>query len=403
MGSKWYNLRIPSALIGALLYGGALAAPDELTLGRDQGYPACRQFNEQQCLVGLWSRQDEVAPSRKVPKGQVVRPLARAARAPAPNLNLNEDLDHYLERNRNTGLLVVKDGEILAERYQYERNAAHRFASASMAKTVVAMLVGIAVSEGKIASIEDRAEEYLPALAGHPYGETRLRHLLTMSSGVKFSEDYDGKDDASTLVALSVRMRSPGGVATVLPFTSRNAPPGTRFSYASGETQVLGLALRAAIGRPLAEYLSEKIWQPMGAEADASWLVDRGGYEAAYCCLNATLRDWARFGWLLANYGSLDGRQIIPEAWVRAATAPDAPHLRVGRATRFNGYGYQTWLIDAAEPRFAALGVRGQAIMVDPKSKLVVVHTAVHAQMRDTEARARQFALWQHLVTRLGH
>jgi CubicO group peptidase (beta-lactamase class C family) len=389
-------LRIPSVLIGALLCSGALAAPDELTLGREQGYPLCRKFDEQQCLVALFSRADELTPSRKVRRGENVRPLRRMAQEPAL------DLDHFLERNRNTGLLVLKDGEILAERYQYGRTPEQRFYSASMAKTVVAMLIGIALQENKIESIDDRAEKYLPALKGHPYGETSLRHLLTMSSGVKFSEVYDRKDDASTLVMLSLGQRSAGGVATVLPFTFRNAPPGTRFSYASGETQVLGLVLRAAIGRPLAEYLSEKIWQPMGAEADASWLVDRGGYEAAYCCLNATLRDWARFGWLLAGYGSLDGKQIIPEAWVRAASAPDAPHLRVGRATRFNGYGYQTWLIDAEAPRFAALGVRGQAIMVDPKSKLVVVHTAVHAQMRDTEARARQFALWQHLVARLG-
>ncbi len=396
MGPKWYSLRILSALAGALLCAAALAAPDELTLGREQGYPACREADEQHCLVGLFSRAEELSPWNKVRKGATVRPFKRAAQEPAL------DLDHFLERNRNTGLLVLKDGEILAERYQYQRTAEHRFYSASMAKTVVAMLVGIALHEKKIQSIDDRAEKYLPALKGHPYGETPLRHLLTMSSGVKFSELYDRKDDASTLVMLTLRQRSSGGVATVLPFATRNVPPGTRFSYASGDTQVLGLALRAAIGRPLAEYLSEKIWQPMGAEADASWLVDRGGYEAAYCCLNATLRDWARFGWLLAGYGSLDGKQIIPEAWVGAASAPDAPHLRVGRATRFNGYGYQTWLIHPDKRMFAALGVRGQAIMVDPKSKLVVVHTAVHAQMRDTEARARQFALWQHLVARLG-
>jgi CubicO group peptidase (beta-lactamase class C family) len=386
----------PLVLIGALLCSAARAAPDELTLGREQGYPLCRKSDEQQCLVALFSRADELSPSRKVRRGDSVRPLRRAAQEPAL------ELDHFLERNRNTGLLVLRDGEVLAERYQYARTPEQRFYSASMAKTVVAMLVGIALHENKIDSIDDRAEKYLPQLKGHPYGETPLRHLLTMSSGVKFSEVYDRKDDASTLVMLSLGQRSPGGVATVLPFTTRNAPPGTQFSYASGETQVLSLVLRAAVGQPLADYLSEKIWQPMGAEADASWLVDRGGYEAGYCCLNATLRDWARFGWLLAGYGKLEGRQIIPEAWVRAATTAQAPHLRVGRATRFNGYGYQTWLIDAAEPRFAALGVRGQAIMVDPKSKLVVVHTAVHAQMRDTDARARQFALWNHLLKRLA-
>ena len=389
-------LRILNAFLGSLVCTGALAAPDELTLGREQGYPLCPRFDDQRCLVALWSRMDEVAPARKVKKSALPRELRRAEQPP------DLDVDYWLERNRNTGFLVVRDGEILAERYQYERGPGHRFASASMAKTVVAMLLGIAVHEQKIESIDDRAEKYVSGLKGHPYGETPLRHLLTMSSGVKFAELYDGKDDASILASLSVRQRSDGGVATVLPFTTRNAPPGMKFSYASAETQVLGLVLRAAVGQPLAEYLSERIWQPMGAEADASWLVDRGGYEVAYCCINATLRDWARFGLLLAGYGSLDGRQIIPEAWVRAATKAEAPHLRVGTATRFNGYGYQTWLIHPSEPRFAALGVRGQAVMVDPKLKLVVVHTAVHAQMRDSEARAKQFALWDHLVNKLS-
>ena len=389
-------MKILTVLAGCALATVAFAAPDELTLGKEQGYPLCTRYDDPTCLVGLWSRMDEVAPARKIRKADTPRPLRRAANAP------DLGLDFYLERNRNTGLLVMKDGEILAERYQYERTPEHRLASASMAKTVVSMLMGIALHEKKIASIDDPAEKYVGGLKGHPYGETPLRHLLTMSSGVKFSEVYDGKDDASILGSLSARQRSEGGVATVLPFTRRNGPPGAKFSYASAETQVLGLVLRAATGRPLADYLSEKIWQPMGAEADASWLVDRGGYEVAYCCLNATLRDWARFGMLLASYGALEGRQIIPESWVRAATRADAPHLRVGTATRFNGYGYQTWLIHASEPRFAALGVRGQAVMVDANLKLVVVHTAVHAQMRDGEARAKQFALWDDLVTRLS-
>jgi CubicO group peptidase (beta-lactamase class C family) len=127
----------------------------------------------------------------------------------------------------------------------------------------------------------------------------------------------------------------------------------------------------------------------MGAEADATWLVDAGGYELGYMGINATLRDWGRFGLLLANYGELNGRRINPEAWVREATHAPAPHLRMGVATRYNGYGYQTWLVDD-NGRFAALGLRGQAIFVDPQSKLVVVHTAVY-RIPDVESRGRQF------------
>src|SRR5258708_17937293 len=137
-----------------------------------------------------------------------------------------------------------------------------------MAKTVVGMLIGIALHEQKSSSIDDLAQQYVPQLKGHPYGETKLRHLLTMSSGVRFSENYDGKDDVTILARKTLWQQGPGGVDAVLPFTERDRPTGTNVSYASAQTQVLSLVLRNAVGRPLADYLSEKIWQPMGAEAD---------------------------------------------------------------------------------------------------------------------------------------
>jgi CubicO group peptidase (beta-lactamase class C family) len=362
----------------------ALAAPDEDLLLKPKG------------LVDVWSRMDEFNAAAGVQKAAAPRPLKRARNAP------DLGLDAFLDANRNTGLLVLKGDTILAERYQYGRNAQHRFASASMAKTVLGMLVGIAVSEGKIKSIDDLALQYVPALKGHPYGETSIRHLLTMSSGMEWREAWgDQRDDGILLVENTLRGRTEGGADTVLEFNRREARPGTRFHYASGDSEVLGLVLRAAVGMPLAKYLSEKIWQPMGAEANATWLVDKGGYETGYCCINATLRDWGRFGLLLANGGARDGKQIIPAEWVRAATHAEALHLRVGFATMNNGYGYQTWLIDR-EGRFAALGVRGQAIYIDPASKIVVVHTAVWAENVDRPARGAQFQLWGRILKTLS-
>ena len=262
-----------------------------------------------------------------------------------------------------------------------------------MAKTVVAMLFGIALAEGKIASIDDRAEQYVPELKGHPYGETKLRHLLTMSSGVKFIEEYNGRDDITELARRTLYQQGPGGVQAVLPFNTRIRPAGEKFYYASAETEVLSLVVRAAVGKPLADYLSEKIWQPMGAEADASWLVDGRGYELGYMGLNVTLCDWGRLGLLLANGGAMDGKQIIPAEWVRDATRPDAPHLRVGQATRLNGYGYQTWLVGKSETVFALFGVRGQSVFVDPETKLVIVHTAVFGSF-NPGLRNEQFGLF---------
>ena len=345
---------------------------------------------------------DEVLPARKVAKGEAARELRRVERAPELRYTHERSprsIDDFLENNRNTGLLVLKGDTILVERYQYGRTPQMRFQSYSMAKTVLGMLFGIALGEGRIASLDDTADKYVPELKGHPYGETKLRHLLTMSSGVRFVEEYNGRDDITRLGRATLLPDGPGGVQAVLPFNVRLRPPGEKFYYASAESEVLALVLRNAIGRPLAEYLSEKIWRPMGAEADATWLVDPAGYELGYMGLNATLRDWGRLGLLLARYGELDGKQIIPAEWVKAATRPDAPHLRVGVATRRNGYGYQTWLIDE-KGRFALLGVRGQAVFVDPQSRLVVVHTAVHAGPRDP-SRGEQFELFYGLLASL--
>jgi CubicO group peptidase (beta-lactamase class C family) len=390
-------LRLFGFLLGSLFSALVLGAPDEAVLGKAEGYPVCplpqSGPTEQRCLVGMLSHFDQVVPARKVAKAAAAFELKRAAKEPRityVHRGRAGDTDWFLENNRNTGLLVLKGDTIAFERYQYDRKPEHRMQSYSMAKTVVAMLIGIAIAEGKIASIDDRADRYVPELKGHPYGETSLRHLLTMSSGVKFREDYDGKDDVTVLARKTIFGEGPGGVDSVLTFRERERPAGEKFYYASAETQVLSLVLRATTGKPLAEYLSEKIWQPMGAEADASWLLDGGGYELGYMGLNATLRDWGRLGLLLANHGALNGRQIIPAAWVRAATTVESPHLNVGTATRFNGYGYQTWLIDH-NGRFALMGVRGQGVYVDAKTKVVVVNTAVHALPRDP-ARGEQFS-----------
>lgn len=388
---------------------GALAAPDEERLGKAEGYPLCRpgpETSTTRCLIGVTTRADEIYPARKVAKGDRVLPLKRAAKEPPIRFqhgNWFVDIDDYLSRNRTTGLLVLQDDTILVERYQYDRGPAHRLASYSMAKTIVAMLVGIAVSEGKIKSIDERAEAYVPELKGTAYGETPIRHLLSMSSGVPFTENYGGNDDVAAMGRL-VFTDAKGGAATLAPFRdrARDRAPGERFSYASSETQVLGLVLRAAVGRPLADYASEKLWRPMGAEADASWILDRGGHEIGYAAFNATLRDWARFGLLLANDGALDGRQIIPAAWVRAATTPPADQFRPGQADAFYGYGYQTWILPGQERLFTARGLRGQLLCVNPRTKVVVAHTAAREVSGDAGYR-EAVSLCMGVLTTLGN
>jgi CubicO group peptidase (beta-lactamase class C family) len=386
----------------------AAGGPDAEDYGASEGYPIGDRstFFRIPFLVGSQSHLDQIFESRLIRRATTPSPLARVNSEPALRYEFGGEtrtLDDYLARNPATGLLIARGDTILIERYQYGRNDRHRITSWSMAKTVTSMLVGIAIAEGHIRSVDDPAAAYVPALRGTEYGRTSLRHLLQMSSGVRFVEQYTGVDDISRLAADTFRQVGAGGVDAVTPYNVRAAPSGTKFYYASVENQVLGLVLRSAVGRPVADYLQEKIWAPIGAEADATWLIDRSGQEVTFCCINAVLRDYARLGLLLAHDGNWRGRQIIPVAWIEDATRvpPDQPHLRPGTATPSFGYGYQVWIFPGERRMFALLGVRGQAIFVDPASRLVMVHTAVRKQARDPGVREAT-ALWRSIVRELG-
>jgi CubicO group peptidase (beta-lactamase class C family) len=300
--------------------------------------------------------------------------------------------------------LIAKDDTILYEHYQYARTDRDRFLSQSMAKTITAMLIGIAVSENKIRSIDDLVSVYVPGLANTEYGKTSIRDLLHMSSGVAFTENYDGKDDIAQLVRDLFGERGKDPIASVAQFNTRIAPPGAKWHYASVETEILGLVLRAATGVPVADYLGDKIWGAIGTEADASWAIDGTGQETAFCCFNATLRDYARLGRLLAYDGAWEGRQLIPRQWLLDATTvnPGNAYLAPGAATPYFGYGYQVWILPGEQRSFALIGIRGQMIFVDPASKLVMVHTAVRQKPSDRASSADLIALWLGVVAQLG-
>ncbi|MCX7272954.1 MAG: serine hydrolase [Burkholderiales bacterium] len=342
--------------------------------------------------VDSFSRLDEILPASRSGAPAAPRPWqAGVAGGAAPALSAA--VDAYLARNPTTGLLIARDDTVLVERYQYGRTDTHRLTSFSMAKRLVAMMIGIALSEGHIRSLDDPAQTYDAGLLGSAYGATPIRHLLTMSSGVRFREDYDGTDDSARLSQATVRGASPGGAQAARLFDDRIAAPGQRWSYASGETFVLALVLRGATGRPLAEYFAERIWRPLGAQADATWLIDRSGQAVGYMGFNAVLRDYGRLALLLARHGRVDDRQLIPADWVREASRA---HFSARQTGRWYGYGYQTWVFPENDGSFALLGVRGQAIFVDPATRLVMVHTAVRPGARDPGG-AQTVALWREL------
>jgi len=382
--------------------------PDADLYGAAEGYPvgtrgAAPQLDK---LVGVYSHFGEIYRSR--PIGRASTPW-QFKRAPEPAITYSFGTERlsiadYLTRNPVTGLLIARDDTILYEHYQYARTDRDRFVSQSMAKTLVAMLVGIAVSEGRIKSIDDLVSSYVPGLAGTEYGNTSIRALLNMSSGVEFSEVYDGHDDIARLGRALFADEPKDPAAVVAQFNTRTAPPGTRWHYASVETEILGLVLRAATAMPVADYLHDRIWEPIGAEADASWAIDGSGQEIAFCCFNATLRDYARLGRLLAHDGAWEGRQLIPRQWLLDATTvrPADGHLAPRVATPYFGYGYQVWLLPGEQRRFALLGIRGQVILVDPTSKLVMVHTAVRQKPSAPGALREPLALWFAALQQLG-
>ena len=390
---------VATSIAVALLSSAVLAAepefrkdgPDAAAYGMDAGYPVGTRLTltSQRSLVGTLSHYDEILPARAVARSASAWQFKRDGTLPAISYvyqGARRDLQDYLDRNPVTGLLVARDDAILFERYQYDRTDAHRLTSQSMAKTVTAMLIGVAVGEGRIRSIDDPAEAYVPDLAGSAYGQTPIRALLHMASGVAFEERYDGRGDSARMWRGLVDPGVAGSTAKVLTqFNTRKHPPGRVFHYAGSETMVLGLVLRGATGRPPAEYLAEKIWQPIGAEADASWVIDVFGHEMAFCCFNAALRDYARFARLLAHGGDWDGRQVIPRQWVTDATTvrPEDDYLRPGKVSPAFGYGYQVWLLGSPAGTYSLRGIRGQAIFVDPTSKLVMVQTSARPQPTD--------------------
>jgi len=354
-------------------------------------------------LVGYHSRVGDLARHNLVRRAPSATPLRRAAAELKVTYEFrgrSHTIIDYLDRHPVTGLLIARGDTIHFEHYRYARTDHDRLLSQSMAKTVTAMLVGIAVAEGAIRSIDQVAAEYVPDLSGSSYGQTSIRHLLLMASGVRWVERYDGNDDNARLGRGLFGANSPGAARVLAQFNDRDAAPGTRFQYASAETEVLGLVLTAATGMPAARYLETRIWQPMGAEADATWMTDRQGQEATYCCLSAVLRDWARFALLLAHDGAWNGRQIVPRAWIHEATTASVPPVPVGQARPRIGYGYQTWLQPGTRRQFSLRGIHGQVILIDPSLRLILVHTAARPRPSgDTEAAAELTALWNAIVS----
>lgn len=297
-----------------------------------------------------------------------------------------KNIADYMNEVQLTGLLILKNGEVVAERYQYGRQPGMPMRSFSMAKTITALLVGMAHQKGFISSLDDPVSKYWPEIAESAYGQTSVRALLRMSSGVPYKELYTWTpdDDNAAWGTLLYHPANRGRKDLLERFlkqrTQREVNAGERFHYASIETDILGRVLVRATGRSGAELTQEWIWQPMGAEHPAYWntaAID--GAEAFAGGFNASLRDYGRLGVLLANDGKANGQEILAQDFLLEATDPlkHPPAFRPGQATPYMGYGYQVWITPYRSRTFALQGIHGQTILVQPESKIVMVQTAV--------------------------
>ena len=313
----------------------------------------------------------------------------------------NHQMDEMLDRTFTTGLLVLKNDTIVYEQYFRGNSATARNTSWSMAKSFISALIGIAIAEGKINSVNDPITKYVPELINSGYNNVPIKHILQMSSGVRFNEGYSNpKSDVNQLMSkLFLYIRSMDRVISDFPSVETS---GKKFNYMSLDSHVLGLLLRRVTGRSITDYFQEKLWQPLGAESDASWVTDLYGAEITFCGLNATLRDYVKFGLLYLHEGKLNGKQILSEQWVKESITPDRPDLQAGNTDEKEyggfGYQYQWWIPPNSDGDFAAMGHRGQFIYVSPKHQVVIVKTSAAEKSLTTEIRLETIALFRAIA-----
>ena len=284
-------------------------------------------------------------------------------------LKLPLDLDAFAADQRSAALMVLHNGKVRLERYGLGFDKDGRWTSFSVAKSFTSTLAGAALRDGFIKSLDDKVSVYIPDLKGSAYDDVSVRQLLTMTSGVRWNEDYG---DPNSDVARFNNHKPEAGIDALVSYMRklpRDVPAGTRWLYSTGETNLVGILVSQATKKTLADYLAEKVWQPVGMEQPATWLLSKTGQEISGCCIQASARDYARFGQFILDGAKVQGQSIVPDDWLAAATTSRTSIGQPGR-----GYGYQWWTYDSGS--FAARGIFGQGIFIDPQRKIVIVTNA---------------------------
>lgn len=318
--------------------------------------------------------------SNPIPAGNKVRDLPVGE-----PLDVALDIGNYMQSQRSAGLIILHDGKIRFEQYGLDFSPLGRWTSFSVAKSLTSTLVGIAIKDGYINSIDDKVSDYITDLKGSVYDDVSIEQLLTMTSGVKWNEDYE--DPNSDVAKFNQHVPSDGLDSTVsyMRNLERELPAGIKWVYKTGETNLIGVLVSAATGKTLSEYLADKIWVPFGMQQNASWLLGKTGHEISGCCIQAAIRDYARVGLFFLEEGKVNGTAVLPEGWIASATTKQAD---IGMPDR--GYGYQWWTYD--DGSYAAKGIFGQGIFIDPNRKLVIASNSnwPRASLPDAQGAQRE-------------
>ncbi|WP_309643488.1 serine hydrolase [Phenylobacterium sp.] len=376
MGSETIRRTILALAVMAALSTPALAADPPAP---PMAGGAILTWTPEQQLYG-YRNMEKVAPVGTAPRGTKVRELP-AGTPIDPTWTWNgqrQTVASYMSAMRTSAVVVLKDGKIVLERYGMGRKPAERWTSFSVAKSMTATLVGAAIKDGHIKSLDEDVTSYIPELKGSAYEGVNVRQLLTMTSGVKWNEDYT--DPNSDVARAGFAASEPGmnPIVSYMRKLPREAEPGSKFVYKTGETDLAGILVSKAVGKSLSRYLSEKIWAPYGFEEDAIWVLDSAGHERGGCCMSMTARDYARIGQFMLEGGQVGGKEVLPAGWVADATKAHQTFAPGGVET---GYGYFWWIIPGG---YAAEGIFGQQIFIYPVERLVIaVNSAWPAASQD--------------------
>ncbi|MFL0672529.1 MAG: serine hydrolase domain-containing protein [Erythrobacter sp.] len=394
---------IRSAVSGLVL-AGVLAATG--TRAEEQGVavsavrltqPPPRDPSELQVL--FWSDEQRSQRFRameqwfaghEVPAAATPRALPKGA--PLPE-DLQLELTRLISETGTAGVMVVADGKVRFEAYGLGLGPNDRWTSFSVAKSFTATLLGAAIKDGFIASLDDPVVKYIPGLAGSAYEGVTVKQLATMTSGVKWNEDYaDPNSDVAKTQSFVIE-HGANAIVAQMKALPREAEPGAKWVYKTGETNLIGLLVENAVGMPLAEYAQAKIVAAAGFAGGMFWMVDPRGGNIGGCCLSITLADYARMGLFALEGGVAGGGRMVPDGWFAEAGAPQVSFAP--RAPGF-GYGYQWWTYPGGN--FGAQGIFGQAITVIPQKRLVIAYIGNWAQASGGPERARFLAISQKIA-----